>query len=107
MEELKRMKDPKGYAEKEALKKQGGQPDMFGVPGEASMDAATFRHFEAWLERTVPERERETIKSRIVDILADDPGLIDKGWPFLWDLARQMDKQARSLSTVAQLGVHA
>lgn len=51
----------------------------------SNLDSFTETHFDNWLRVTVFEEERESVKSSIMKVLADNPDLIDKGysWPEL------------------------
>lgn len=54
------------------------------------LDAYAMRHLDKWLEDTVREDERDRLKNRIVDLLADHPEMIDRGWPALRDIVESI-----------------
>ena len=52
------------------------------------MDEYTKQHLEQWLEATVHEDYIDSTREGILEVLRDDPGLLeDHGWSELRDLA--------------------
>jgi len=52
------------------------------------MDDFTREHFETWLNNTCYDDEKEKIREAILNLLKDDPELIEsRSWPELRNLA--------------------
>ena len=52
------------------------------------MDSFTQEHFEKWIERTIPRDDMENVRGAILDLLANDPELLDgRSWPELREMA--------------------
>lgn len=60
--------------------------DLLAERPEPIFDKYAEQHLDKWLEDTIPEEQRATLKSRIVDLLADHPDMMERGWDRLRDI---------------------
>lgn len=51
------------------------------------MDAYTLKHLDAWLDRHTRAEEAEELKAKMLDVVLDDPSLLDQGWSRVRDIA--------------------
>lgn len=64
-------------------------------PEAFKMDTENEAHFQAWLDRTIPEDSRESVESSMRKVMADNPEMVDEGrsWPEIRKLADGVEPQ--------------
>ena len=50
------------------------------------MDEFTKKHLDKWVENTLPEEIQEVTKTLMLNVVEEDPELIDYGWPKVYKI---------------------